>query len=195
MTERLTEVGLASISPRRLALLASLGLQVTVLESTYDERDGDGGESARDMALRHAVGKAAGAKNGGPRLLVTADTIVDVDGAALGKPRDRDDAKWMLGLLSGRRHVVHTGFVVVDRATGSMESGVESTAVTFVVLDGATIDRYVQSGEPLDKAGAYGIQGLGALLVERVDGDFYTVMGLPLARLGIAWRRLGFEIP
>ncbi|MFI5388716.1 MAG: Maf family protein, partial [Candidatus Eremiobacterales bacterium] len=96
--------------------------------------------------------------------------------------------------LSGRWHVVHTGFTLVDRSNGKSVSGVESSRVKFAALDDATIARYVATGEPRDKAGAYGLQGKGALLVERVDGDFYTVMGLPLARVNAAARELGREI-
>jgi septum formation protein len=195
MTRALTEIGLASISPRRLFLLESLGLRVTVVRSAYVEGEVTTRGAASELALRHAVGKAEGASGGGPSVLVAADTIVDVDGEPLGKPKDAAEAATMLARLSGRWHVVHTGFSVVDRSTGASASGVESSAVKFVALDRATIDRYVVTGEPLDKAGAYGIQGLGALLVERIDGDFYTVMGLPLARLGIAWREFGYEIP
>src|SRR5579863_178527 len=195
MSERLAAVALASASPRRLFLLESLGLRVTVIRSAYRERSGASHEAPRDLALRHALGKAAEASADGPPVVVAADTIVDVDGESYGKPRDAAEAAAMLSVLSGRWHVVHTGFAVTDRRSGTSISGVESSKVKFVMLSEAAIDRYVASGEPLDKAGAYGIQGIGALLVERIEGDFYTVMGLPLARLGDAWRRLGYEIP
>jgi nucleoside triphosphate pyrophosphatase len=194
MSERLAEVTLASASPRRLRLLESLGLRVVVVRSAYEERDDLASDGLADLALRHALGKAAGADPSGPPVLVAADTVVDVDGASLVKPRDDADAKRMLRVLSGRWHIVHTGFTVVDRAAGASVCGVESARVKFVDLDDATIDRYVATGEPSDKAGAYGIQGKGALLVERIDGDFYTVMGLPLARVNAAARGLGREI-
>ena len=194
MNERVTEVSLASASPRRLQLLESLGLRVVVVPSAYEERDDLPSDGLADLALRHARGKAAGAAASGPPMLVAADTVVDVDGTGLAKPRDDADAKRMLRVLSGRWHVVHTGFTIVDRSTGRSVSGVESSRVRFLALDDATIDRYVATGEPHDKAGAYGIQGKGALLVERVDGDFYTVMGLPLARINAAVRELGREI-
>lgn len=194
MSERVSEIALASASPRRLQLLESLGLVVVVVRSTYEERDDLASDGLADLALRHALGKAAGADTRGPALLVAADTVVDVDGAGLAKPRDDADAKRMLRVLSGRWHVVHTGFTVVDRSSGTSVAGVESSRVKFAALDDATIDRYVATGEPHDKAGAYGIQGKGALLVERVDGDFYTVMGLPLARINAAARELGREI-
>src|SRR5690242_19280126 len=193
MSERLSEVTLASASPRRLQLLESLGLRVVVVRSSYEERDDMASDGLADLALRHALGKAAGADTGGPPLLAAA-TVVDVDGTGLAKPRDDDDAKRMLRVLSGRWHVVHTGFTLMDRSNGKSISGVESSRVKFAALDDATIARYVATGEPRDKAGAYGIQGKGALLVERVDGDFYTVMGLPLARVNAAARELGREI-
>src|ERR1022692_1216640 len=117
MTERLRAVTLASSSPRRLTLLRSVGLDVTVSPSDYEEdneltADGD----PEHLALRHAQGKAAAAHAGGPPVLVAADTIVVIDGVVLGKPRDEADARRMLALLSGREHVVHTAFVVLDRA-------------------------------------------------------------------------------
>ena len=194
MSERVNEVTLASASPRRLHLLESLGLRVVVVRSTYEERDDLASDGLADLALRHALGKAAGADSKGPPLLVAADTVVDVDGNGLAKPRDDDDARRMLRTLSGRWHVVHTGFTVVDRSNAKSVSGIESSRVKFAALDDAMIDRYVATGEPRDKAGAYGIQGKGALLVERIDGDFYTVMGLPLARVNAAARELGREI-
>jgi septum formation protein len=193
MTERITEVTLASASPRRLALLQSIGLRVTVAPTAYDE-NAVVGETATAAALRHAAGKAQAAKDGGPPLLIAADTIVDVDGEMLGKPRDRAQATAMLRRLAGREHVVHTGFAVVDRARERRCVGVESTIVRFVSLDDAAVERYVATGEPMDKAGAYAIQGFGALLVERIDGDFYTVMGLPLVRVSGALRDLGYGV-
>jgi septum formation protein len=194
MTERLAAVSLASVSPRRLRLLESLDLRVVVLRSAYDEANSGVRREARELALAHAIGKAKAAEPDGPPVLIAADTVVDVDGEVLGKPKDAGEAKGMLRTLSDRWHVVHTGFAVNDRADGRFVSGVESSRVRFAKLDDAQIERYVDSGEPLDKAGAYGIQGRGALLVERIDGDFYTVMGLPLARLRATLRDLGYEI-
>jgi nucleoside triphosphate pyrophosphatase len=188
-------VALASRSPRRRQLLESLGLAVTVVASGYEEREHD--ERYRDPAdlvLAHAIGKAERAEAAGPPLLVAADTIVVLDGDMLGKPADAAEAARMLERLSGRSHDVHTGFVVTDRGRGHSVSGVESARVTFLPLDRQQIERYVASREPLDKAGAYGIQGRGALLVASIDGDFYTVMGLPLARLGRAFSSLGYEL-
>lgn len=191
----LSQVSLASQSPRRKDLLQSLGLHVVVVPSTYvEESNNDSAHPPRDVALRHALGKAKNAANGGPPVLIAADTIVEIGGRMLGKPRDAAGAAEMLRMLSGREHCVYTGFVVVDRSNGREVSGVESTAVRFMPLDDATIAAYVVSGDPLDKAGAYGIQGRGGLLVASIAGDFYTVMGLPLARIGAACRELGYDV-
>ncbi len=195
MTDRLTAVTLASASPRRLDLLRGLGLDVTVVRSAYVEDNtlASGADPAA-LALTHAEGKAAAAERRGPPVVIAADTIVVIDGAVLGKPRDAGDARRMLALLSGREHRVHTGFAVTDRARMRSISGVETTCVRFLPLSDDRIDRYVSGAEPMDKAGAYGIQGQGALNVASVNGDFYAVMGLPLARLGLALAELGYEI-
>jgi nucleoside triphosphate pyrophosphatase len=195
VSERLKAVTLASASPRRLELLRGLGLAVTVVRSSYEEDNALApGVAPAALAQFHAEGKAAAAESQGPPVLVAADTIVDVDGVVLGKPRDVEDARRMLALLSGREHLVHTGFTVIDRARMRQISGVESTLVRFLPLSAARIGSYVESGEPMDKAGAYGIQGQGALNVASVNGDFYAVMGLPLARLGLVFADLGFEV-
>ena len=194
-TRALIEIGLASQSPRRKALLEGLGLRVEVVPSAYDEEaNADSAHDPSEVALRHALGKARRAARSGPPVLVAADTVVEIGGELLGKPRDADEATSMLRRLSGKEHRVYTGFVVLDRSTGRSESGVESTAVRFVALGEDEIEAYVASGDPLDKAGAYGIQGRGGMLVASISGDFYTVMGLPLARLGAALRGLGYRV-
>ena len=193
--QSLRSIALASISPRRRQLLESLGLEVVVVPSGYREDDhGASVVDPRELVLVHAQGKARMADASGPPVLVAADTAVVIDGAILGKPRDPAEAKTMLSRLSGRTHTVHSGFVVVDRGFGETASGVESTEVTFLPLTASQIACYVATGEPLDKAGAYGIQGRGALLVASIAGDFYAVMGLPLARLGRAFSSLGYEL-
>jgi septum formation protein len=128
-------------------------------------------------------------------LIVAADTVVDVDGIAYNKPTDVRDAKRMLRDLSGRTHIVHTAFALAVPDRVQLVEHCESTFVTFFPLDDDEIDEYVASGEPMDKAGAYGIQGYGATLVERVEGDFYTVMGFPLARFVRSLHRLGIALP
>lgn len=194
MNEPLTEIALASQSPRRKQLLESLGLAVEVVMSAYDESAQTSAGSPDKIALAHALGKARMADATGPPVLVAADTIVALGGDLLGKPRDVGDARAMLRRLSGREHCVFTGFVVLDRSSGESRSGVESTHVRFLPLEPAEIDAYVATGDPMDKAGAYGIQGRGGLLVASIAGDFYTVMGLPLARVGTSLRELGYRV-
>ena len=191
----LREVSLASQSPRRRKLLEELGLRVVVLSSGYSEdSNADSGCDPIELTLCHALGKARQAAAGGPPVLIAADTIVELAGQTLGKPRDVKEAAVILRKLSGREHRVYTGFVVVDRSSGRKHSGVESTLVRFVRLSDADIAAYVATGDPLDKAGAYGIQGRGGMLVSSISGDFYTVMGLPLARIGAALRELGYDV-
>lgn len=191
----LTTIVLASASPRRYELLTSLGLDVRVVLSHVLEGDRPG-VSPRDLALGYAREKAAAvAARERDALVVAADTVVDVDGRSFGKPVDDTDAASMLRELSGREHLVHTGYAVTDGATGDGYVAVETTRVRFAKLDAATIATYVATGEPRDKAGAYGIQGRGAALVERIDGDYYTVMGFPLGAFVRDLARLGYALP
>lgn len=127
--------------------------------------------------------------------VLTADTVVDLDGNALGKPRDAGEATAMLRRLEGREHLVHTAFALAVPGVREWIEERATTRVRFYRLEADEIAEYVATGEPLDKAGAYGIQGRAAALVEAIDGDFYTVMGLPLARFVRALRRLGFTLP
>jgi septum formation protein len=199
MDSAINSIVLASASPRRLELLRSLNFNVRVVPSTYEEPEHPH-LSPRDLAIVHARNKCehvVADLRSAPRqeLVVAADTVVDVDGIAYNKPKDVADAKGMLQDLSGRTHVVHTAFALwVPQRDGLVEH-CESTFVTFFPLDADEIDAYVASGEPMDKAGAYGIQGYGATLVERIEGDFYTVMGFPLARFVKTLHRLGFILP
>jgi len=188
----LTEITLASASPRRLELLRSLGLQVEVVPSRYEERPDAAPEPARIAAL-HAKAKALEVGQRVPGgVIVAADTVVDVDGAAYGKPVDDADAFRMLHALSGREHLVHTAFSAIGSATGACIAGLQTTSVRFYTLSSGEIEQYIASGEPMDKAGAYGIQGLGATLVESICGDFYTVMGFPIATFARRLPDLGF---
>ena len=127
--------------------------------------------------------------------VLTADTVVDLDGNALGKPRDAGEATAMLRRLEGSEHLVHTAFALAVPGVREWIEERATTRVRFYRLEADEIAEYVATGEPLDKAGAYGIQGRAAALVEAIDGDFYTVMGLPLARFVRALRRLGFTLP
>jgi septum formation protein len=191
----LRTIVLASASPRRRELLASLGLRVLVLPSNLEE-GARGGLSPAELAAFHASAKADAARTrAGRNLFVAADTVVDRDGVALGKPRDPAEAVLMLRSLGGRDHLVHTAFVVHDGATGKRIARTSTTRVWFWPLLEAEIEAYVASGDPFDKAGGYGIQGRGAVLVERIDGDFYTVMGLGLGPFVRALGELGFGLP
>jgi septum formation protein len=191
----LERIVLASASPRRLELLGSLGLTVQVEPSGYAEPD-DPAITPAQLAARHAAAKAAEVRARFPdALIVAADTVVDVEGVALGKPADPADATRMLNLLSGRTHAVHTAYVLALPGTADLFAETSTTQVRFHELTADEIAEYVATGEPMDKAGAYGIQGRAAALVASIDGDFYTVMGFPLARFVRALRRLGFALP
>lgn len=181
------QVVLASASPRRRELLRLVGIEHTVIPAEVDEARPPG-EAPAVYAERLAREKA-GAIDRDDAVVIGSDTIVIVDGDVLGKPRDREQAVAMLRRLSGRAHVVMTGVAVAWR--GRMSSGVEEVGVTFRALSDDEILRYVETGEPMDKAGAYGIQGFGATIVDRVDGDYFAVMGLPLNRLVRLCRALG----
>ncbi len=196
---RVQQIVLASQSPRRLELLRSLQFDVRVLPSTYEEPEHPH-LMPRDLAIVHARHKCEDVREklrseGDSHVIVAADTVVDVEGEAYNKPRDEADAKGMLHDLSGRTHIVHTAFALAIPKRADLLEHCESTFVTFFPLTDDEIDAYVATREPMDKAGAYGIQGYGATLVERVEGDFYTVMGFPLARFVRTLRRLGFVLP
>jgi septum formation protein len=180
---------LASASPRRRELLALVGIAHEVRPANIDESYLEG-ETPRAHAERLARAKAA-AIDAPDAVTIGSDTIVVVDGDVLGKPRDRAHAAEMLARLSGRAHVVITGVAV--RWRGRAVSAVEEVDVTFRTLTAEEIERYIDTGEPMDKAGAYGIQGYGATIVERVDGDYFAVMGLALNRLAALMRELGLR--
>jgi septum formation protein len=180
---------LASASPRRRELLGLLGLRPEVVPANIDETWRNG-EAPALHAERLAREKAAAAARDGAAV-VGADTIVVIGVDILGKPRDASEARAMLRRLAGRDHEVFTAVAVAYR--GSVVSGALRTAVRFRPLDDDTIAAYVATGEPLDKAGAYGIQGYGAVLVERIEGDYFTVMGLGLGLLVDLLGRVGLE--
>lgn len=190
----LCDVVLASASPRRLELLRSVGLHVLVVPSLYEEPAFEH-LTPPELAISHAREKArAVAATLATGIVVGADTVVDVDGTAFGKPRDAADAERMLHVLSGRDHLVHTAYTVIDAQRSREEQEIETTSVTFFSLSAEEIAGYVARGESFDKAGAYGIQGFGATLVARIGGDFYTVMGFPLGRFVRTLARMGFRL-
>jgi septum formation protein len=194
---RISRVILASESPRRLGLLRSLGLDVDVVRSGYAEAPAPQ-LTPEQLARRHAHGKLGAVlrTRGAPRFpVLAADTVVDLDGHALGKPASAAEATRMLEALSGREHLVHTAFALAVPHVEPWAEECSTTRVQFFTLSPDEIDEYVSSGEPLDKAGAYGIQARAAAFIESIDGDFYTVMGLPLARFIRTLKRLGFALP
>jgi len=214
---RMPRLILASSSPRRRQLLSDLGLPFEVRESNVAEDEEASGatglaqavEVARRLAqckaeaVARSLGpEAAGAIEGvgvdgavavGP-LVIGADTVVVLDGHILGKPRDAAEARGMLRELAGRRHTVVTGVAVCDVASGRSLVAHEETRVFMRGLAADEIAAYVATGEPLDKAGAYAVQGLGALLVERIEGCYFNVVGLPLARLGSMLESFGVRV-
>ena len=173
---------LASKSPRRKELLGFITKDFRIIPAVGEENipDGTAPCDAVVMLAEQKANEIAAAHTG--ELIIAADTIVVIDGKILGKPKSEANAAEMLGSLSGRIHTVYTGVCVIFE-DGISKSFAEKTDVEFYPLTEREISDYIATGEPMDKAGAYGIQEKGALLVKRIDGDFYNVMGLPVARL------------
>ena len=184
------QVILASASPRRLALLQQIGIEAKVCPADFDEVSGSAVQ-AEDVVLANAIGKCkAVVKIKGDSLpVIAADTVVVAEGVILGKPQNEKDAVKMLKQLSGKTHKVMTGIAV--SYAGEMLAEVCETEVVFRELTDEEIKKYVATGEPLDKAGAYGIQGMGAVLVEKINGCYNNVVGLPLTRLQLILANLG----
>lgn len=185
---------LASQSPRRRQLLEQIGLDHFIVRPARGEEVMDPALSPAQLVeelSRQKAREVAGASDPGD-LVIAADTVVAIDGRVLGKPHDREEACAMLSALSGREHTVYTGVTVCrdDR----MLTQHEATQVRFRPLSPREIQAYVDSGEPMDKAGAYGVQELGALLVEGIRGDYFNVVGLPLCRLGQMLSQFGVEL-
>lgn len=182
---------LASLSPRRRQLLGSLGLRFTVVPSGVEESRLDG-ESPRDHVMRLSREKAFHVAGRYPDSWVLgADTIVVVDGTILGKPGDPDEARAMLRRLSGREHMVITGFSIVNRKGGVAHVEAVETSVLFRDLDNEEIEWYIKGDEPYDKAGGYAFQGGAGCFVQSIRGSASNVIGLPLAEVVAAMKRLG----
>ncbi len=187
---------LASASPRRAEILRNAGIPFETHAPILDESRRPGelrADYVRRLALAKARAAAAAQPDSGDSLFIGADTVVVAADELLGKPESEEDARRMLRLLSGAVHEVHTGLAVVRRP-GAMEGVVEEiTSVTFAPLSDEEIDAYIATGEPFDKAGAYGIQGIGGRYVSRIEGCYFNVMGLPLARLWLLLREFGWR--
>lgn len=187
------EIILASQSPRRRELLERMGIRnFRVVSADIDEREEEQ-LPPEQLVCRLASRKAEAVAEKAPKgaVIIAADTVVSLDGTVLGKPGDKLEAFKMLSTLSGNRHQVYTGLCVIWDEDKRTEY--EVTDVTFRELGEKEIEDYIATGEPMDKAGAYGIQGYGALLVERIEGDYYNVMGLPVCRLGTVLLELGVD--
>ncbi len=186
VTSENPQIVLASGSPRRLELMRMLGFDPRVRVSAVEEvlKPGESGEAYTSRLCRE---KAAGVQktlnSEDPDWILAADTIVELDGQILEKPKDIADAVDMLRTLSGRAHCVTTSFCWLDRTSGTEVVRSISAQVWFRELDDDTIRNYVATGEPMDKAGAYGVQGIGACLVARVEGSYHTVVGLPICEV------------
>lgn len=184
---------LASASPRRRALLEALGARIEIRPSAAEETlDGDpAGAAVRNaISKRDDVAKALDE----PALVIAADTVVVIGDCVLGKPRDLEDARAMLRRLSGATHRVITGVAVTDTHSGKSASGHETTEVTFCDLTGAEIDCFVSAVKPVDRAGAYTVDGPGSLLVARYNGCYQNVLGLPMVCLNMLLREIGHDL-
>ena len=190
---------LASGSPRRSEILEKLGLQFEVLVSNADERKIDKSTVepslyVQELALLKAVSAAEQLKNKNA-LIISADTIVYSDGEILGKPKNDEDAKHMLSMLSGKCHSVFSGICVMDAKSLKSVCAKEETKVFFSEITPEKIEDYVKTGEPHDKAGSYAVQGIGALFIEKIEGDFFNVIGLPVKKLSeIMEKEFEFDI-
>ena len=189
-----TKLILASASPRRAEILRNAGYAFAVVSSAIDETPIPG-ESAEAMVARLADAKAelVAARSVGPAIVVAADTAVLIGTQILGKPRTTEDARQMLQSLSGMTHSVITGVSLVRLPDGERRSFVESTLVHVAAISDEDIEEYLATGEPFDKAGGYAIQGRAGRFIPRIEGCYFNVVGLPLARLARELRELGYH--
>ncbi|KUO69155.1 MAG: hypothetical protein APF77_23505 [Clostridia bacterium BRH_c25] len=184
---------LASNSPRRKELLSQIGVAFEVMPSEFEEQmiELPPPELAEYFAYMKAKDVAASIHT--EALVIGSDTVVCLD-EIMGKPEDREDAFNMLRKLSGKAHMVISGLSIINTATGESLTGHESTMVKIKELSSAEITAYVNTGEPVDKAGAYAIQGMASLFVEKIEGDYFNVVGLPLFRLGKMLEHFGVKL-
>lgn len=183
---------LASSSPRRRELLSTLGLEFDVMHPSADETV-SGDEIPVDFVLRVSAEKATSVSGslGEGAVVIGADTIVVVDGEMLGKPEDPEEASSMLRKLSGKEHHVYTAFSIVRPKNEILHSEIVDTRVRVKPLAASEIEGYIKTGEPMDKAGAYGIQGIGSFMVRGIEGSYSNVVGLPVEELLAALKKLG----
>ncbi len=185
---------LASASPRRKELLANLGLNIKIKVSQVDEtmeEDIPPAQQVEKLAERKAAAVASETAEG---LVIGADTLVVLAGKPLGKPANRQEAVQMINELQGKSHEVLTGLAVIDAATGQSVVTHQTTAVHFKPMTREQVERYVSTGEPYDKAGAYAVQGKASIFIESIQGCYFNVVGLPVSKLADALRVFGVEI-
>lgn len=184
---------LASKSPRRKEILGNVGFKLKIFSADVDEISNktDNIEKIMDIAYKKTV---AVANNYEEHFVVGADTIVELDGEIIGKPRDEEDAKSILQRLSGKSHRVITGYCLINKEKNILIKDYGVTTVFFKKLDKSMIEWYIESKQPMDKAGAYGIQDKGSVFIEKIDGDFFTVMGFPIAKFIETLKKIGIEL-
>jgi septum formation protein len=186
---------LASASPRRAQLLRQIGVEFHVAVSRASETLPSGPAPPEKIVMDLAAAKVRAIVPKWPEnVIIGADTLVFLENACLGKPQSEAEAVTMLTRLSGKTHQVYTGLCVFEGTTNRLINDFAMTEVVFRPLSRGEIEAYVRTGEPLDKAGAYGIQGRGALLVDKINGCYYNVVGLPIGKLGVILRKLGFPL-
>lgn len=185
---------LASSSPRRVEILNILGVKFDVIPSSYEEVIT--GKSPQKLVTEFARAKALDVASGSTKnkIVIAADTIVFKDDEILGKPNSRTDAFRMLKKLSGSYHSVITGICIIDTNSNEILEDYEETIVYFKELSDGEINKYIDSKEPLDKAGAYGIQGLGSIFVKKIDGCYFNVVGLPIFKLNVLLGKMGVDL-
>lgn len=185
---------LASASPRRKDLLKQIGINFEIDPSNYQEERNlnlEPHELAKYLSLQKAKDVAARHKNS---IIIAADTFVVFEGKVIGKPSSKEEAREMLSKMSGKLHSVVTGFTIIDTGTNKIVSKAVETKIYFKNLNEEEINSYVDSKEPMDKAGAYAIQGLGGILIDKIEGDYYNVVGLPLAVLVEELKNFGIKV-
>lgn len=185
---------LASTSPRRKEILEKTRLLFSIEGSDYEE-DMSLPLTPHELVKFLSLEKAKSvAKNHADALIIAADTIVAFEGKVLGKPHTREAAKEMLLMLNGKRNSIITGVAIIDTTTSKIESFSDEVDIYLKQLTESEIDNYIKSGEPLDKAGAYAIQGLGSVFIKKIDGDFFSAMGLPIEKIAEVIKGFGVYI-
>lgn len=188
------KIVLASSSPRRIEILKALGVEFEILPSSYEEvlKESSPYELACNLAIEKARDVAG--KIQSPRIVIAADTIVYANGKILGKPKGKSDAEETLKMLSNSSHSVITGLCIINTEDNKIYSDYEETKVFFKELNEDEIEAYIATGEPMDKAGSYGIQGIGGLFVKKIEGCYFNVVGLPIYKLNYLLGKTGVNL-